>query len=127
MKQAKGIDKHLDTAWSLLVKLIAGNECEVDMCGKTTTLNSHHIYTRANKAVRWSTKNGICLCASHHVLSSDFSAHGTPIPFNRWLEKKRGSDFMDLLEAKARSISKLHTFEKELLLKELQKEIKLLQ
>jgi len=59
---AKGIDKKLDNAWSKLVKLRAGNKCEIKLCGKTKYLNSHHIFTRRNKAVRWSVLNGVALC-----------------------------------------------------------------
>ena len=124
IKNSKGIDKLLDTAWSLLVKLKAGNRCEVFNCGKTKFLNSHHIFTRRNKAVKWSLDNGIALCPSHHTLSSSFSAHGTPIKFTDFLTKYRGENYIDLLTYKSNQIHKWHKFEKELLLKELLKEIK---
>ncbi len=43
MKQRKGIDRRLDDAWSLLVKLKAGMKCEY--CGKlrilTATIFTH--------------------------------------------------------------------------------------
>lgn len=120
----KKIEKRLDDAWSSLVKLKAGNKCEVFNCGKTKFLNSHHIFTRRNKAVRWSLDNGIALCPSHHTLSSSFSAHGTPIKFTDFLKKYRGKNYIDLLTHKSNQIVKRHVFEKELLLKELQKEIK---
>ncbi len=121
---SKGIDKKLDDAWSLLVKLKAGNRCEVFNCGKTKQLNAHHIFTRRNKAVRWSLDNGIALCPSHHTLDSRFSAHGTPIKFTDFLKKYRGENNIDLLTYKSNQIHKWHKFEKELLLKELLKEIK---
>lgn len=113
-------EKALDDAWSLLVKLLAGHKCEV--CSKTRPLNSHHIYTRIMKSVRWDVLNGVCLCVGCHI-GNKFSAHKTPVTFNAWLMKNRGVEKMDLLEAKAYQISKLHPFEKELLLKELNKEI----
>ena len=125
MRQLKGVDGKLDKAWSLLVKLRAGMKCEV--CRKTQPLNSHHIFSRSNKSVRWDEINGVCLCVGCHTFSSKFSAHKTPTEFTLWLIEKKGNDFLDRLRLKANSISKLHTFEKELLLKELQKEIKLLQ
>ena len=115
------LDKKLDTAWSKLVKKKAGNMCEY--CYKTTGLNSHHIYSRSNRSVRWDVKNGVCLCAYHHALSSKFSAHKTPIEFILWLEDKKGKDFIMLLRLKANSISKLATFEKEIILNELNKEL----
>jgi len=120
---SKGIEKKLDNAWSELVKLRAGNKCEIEYCGKVRYLNSHHLHTRQNKAVRWAVINGVALCPNHHVLSSKFSAHGTPTLFHVWLVKYKGQDFIDRLDFKARGISKLHKFEKELLLKELQTEI----
>ena len=120
----KTIDKKLDDAWSLLVKLKAGMECEIETCRKTKYLNSHHIFTRRNKAVRWCVDNGVALCPSHHTLNSKFSAHATPVTFTSWLEKKRGKDFIEMLTYKSNQVSKLHKFEKELLLKILQDEIK---
>ena len=124
MKSKKGIDKRLDDTWSLLVKLKAGNRCEVFNCRKMKQLNSHHIFTRRNKAVRWSLDNGIALCPSHHTLSSSFSAHGTPIKFTDFLKNYRGENYVELLTYKSNQIHKWHKFEKELLLKELLKEIK---
>ena len=124
IRQRKGIDKKLDDAWSELVKLKAGNKCEY--CGadrKVKQLHSHHIYTRSNKAGRWNVSNGVALCAGHHVLSSSFSAHKTPVEFTRWLDKYKGIEFMDMLSFKVRQISKLHKFEKEILLNELKNEI----
>lgn len=117
----KAVDLDLDNAWSELVKLRAGKKCEV--CGKPDSLNSHHIYSRSKRSVRWDVMNGICLCVGHHI-GNKFSAHKTPNDFTYWLEKKRGQHFMDLLSAKAHRQSKLMDFEKELLLKELKAEIK---
>ena len=121
MKKRKGVDGKLDIAWSKLVKLRAGNKCEY--CGKRTYLNSHHIYSRSKKSTRWDVKNGICLCVGHHTFSSTFSAHKTGYEFAKWLDRYKGKEFMELLTIKANQISKLHKFEKEILLKELQKEI----
>lgn len=127
MKKLKGVDGKLDDAWSLLVKLRAGMKCEIQMCGKTNYLNSHHIFTRKNRSVRWAVINGVALCPSHHTLDSKFSAHGTPTTFTRWLIENKGQQFMDILTLKANAISKLHKFEKEIMLQELNKEIKILQ
>lgn len=123
MKSRKGIDKKLDIAWSKLVKLRAGMKCEIPSCGKTV-LNSHHIFSRSKKSTRWHVQNGICLCVGHHTFSSTFSAHKTPLEFVEWLIKYKGEDYIDRLRIKANSTCKMHTFEKELLLEELNKEIK---
>lgn len=122
---AKGIDKKLDDAWSLLVKLRAKMKCEY--CHTSRNLNSHHIYSRSKKSTRWSTMNGICLCVSHHVFSSVFSAHKSPLEFTDWLYRYKGKEYIDLLRIKANAVSNLHPFEKKLLLIELDKEIKILQ
>lgn len=122
MKVKKGIDGKLDKAWSKLVKLRAGMKCEIPTCGKPV-LNSHHIYSRSKKSTRWHPQNGVCLCVGHHTFSSSFSAHKTPLEFIRWLDNYKGKDYMDRLMIRANTISKLHKFEKELLLKELNKEI----
>ena len=122
MKKLKGIDGKLDTAWAVLVKLMAGNMCE--RCKKTKPLNSHHIYSRSKRSVRWHPDNGVCLCVGCHVFSSKFSAHKTPIEFIDWLRQSKTEAFIDKLRLKAHTISKLHPFEKELLLKDLNKQIK---
>jgi ribosomal protein S14 len=88
MTDSKKERKELDTLWSKLVKLRAGNKCE--KCGRKDTLISHHIYSRSNPAVRWDERNGCCLCVSHHTFSAQFSAHKTPIEFIEWLREKRG-------------------------------------
>ena len=120
-KTKSSIDKRLDTAWSKLVKLKAGNKCVV--CGSEKALNSHHIYSRAKMSLRWSLENGICLCVGCHI-GSKFSAHKTPIDFNDWLYKNIGVEFMDGLKLMAHTQSNLHEFEKKYLLKELNSEIK---
>ena len=121
MKSSKLIDQKLDTAWSLLVKLRANNRCEC--CGTPHQLNSHHIHTRRNLSTRWDIINGMCLCVMHHTASRRFSAHSTPLHFRQWLIKYKGIDFVNELKVKSNAISKLMPFEKEELLKELNKEI----
>lgn len=121
-KKLKGLDGSLDTAWSLLVKLRAGNKCEY--CMKTRTIQSHHVYTRSKRSTRWDVRNGCCLCAFHHTLSSSFSAHKSPYEFFQWIIGVRGQNWFDSLRLRSNTISKLHDFEKKILLKELQDEIK---
>ena len=131
MKKLKGVDGKLDDAWSLLVKLKAGNQCEY--CGKEAYINkngrkvglqSHHIYSRSKRSTRWSLINGCCLCPSHHTLNSKFSAHKTPTEFTMWILDKRGEKWFDDLTLKANTIEKLFKFEKEELLELLNEQIK---
>lgn len=118
------LEKELDEAWSLLVKLRANNKCEYCKKGEgQVQIQSHHIYGRRNRSVRWEVVNGVCLCASHHTLDTRFSAHATPIEFDIWLRKTKGNNFIDRLRFKAHQTSRLHPFEKQLLLEALQREI----
>jgi 5-methylcytosine-specific restriction endonuclease McrA len=114
----KPIDKRLDDAWSLAVKKRADFKCEY--CGITHGLNSHHIFSREKKSVRWCLDNGICLCVNHHI-GSEFSPHKTPVKFIPWLIRKKGQQFIDLLTAKSNQIGKYCEFEKKEMLKELEK------
>lgn len=91
--------KKLDDLWSKKIKDIAGWECE--HCGKTSRLNSHHIFSRSNQAIRWEIPNGICLCVGCHTFSSVFSAHKTPLEFVDWLREVRGEKWEASLRAKA--------------------------
>ncbi len=114
----KKLDDKLDKLWSILVKHKAGFKCEY--CGsREKRLNSHHIYTRANRSTRWDLTNGVCLCVGHHTFSTKFSAHGTPVEFTEWLYKEKGEVFMNDLRVKAHAIAKLKPFEKQELLDEL--------
>lgn len=115
----KGIDKKLDDAWSLLVKLLAGEKCEY--CGKASPLNSHHVYSRSKRSTRWAVENGVCLCVGHHTFSSSFSAHKTPTEFTEWIIEKRGREWYDNLRLKANQTEKLMTFEKVEMLENLNK------
>ena len=119
----KKMDEKLDKLWSLLVKHRAGFKCEY--CGtREKRLNSHHIYSRANRSTRWDLTNGVCLCVGHHTFSTKFSAHLTPTEFTEWLYKEKGEAWMSDLRVKAHAIAKLKSFEKQELLDELNKILK---
>ncbi len=73
-----------DKQWSLIIRE-RDQKCLV--CGRTGSLNAHHVIGRANKAVRFCLENGVSLCAYCHVFNSEFSAHKTPEAFKRWFQK----------------------------------------
>ena len=100
-KRRKLIDK-LDKLWSEEVK--STGKCEY--CGKTTYLNSHHIFSRTNYSVRWDIENGICLCSGHHTLISSFSAHKSPMEFTIYIKEKRGEEWFNRLRRKAKQVVK---------------------
>ena len=101
----------LDKLWREACIGLWGDKCEV--CG-STPINVHHIYSRANRAVRWNPKNGIPLCVSHHIFDHRFSAHGAPAAFYSWLRDRRGELWFKELEREAREI---HKYNKEDLLR----------
>lgn len=114
------LNKALDTAWSKAVKIRGGNKCAY--CGAIQTLNSHHIYSRSNRATRWVLENGICLCVNHHIGFS-WSAHKTPIDFIMWLIQEKGNQFINMLRARSKQTVHYTAFEKKIMLKELNKYI----
>lgn len=92
----------IDKLWAEAVKKLAGNRCEY--CGKTSPLNSHHIFSRSKKTTRWNINNGICLCVGHHTFSSSFSAHKTPAEFIEWIKEKRGEKWYAELRHSANEV-----------------------
>ena len=102
-KSTKGSARVLDKLWAELVRQRAMSKCEY--CGKTSPLNSHHLFSRSNKSVRWDLENGMCLCVGHHAFGV-FSAHKAPIEFSEWVKEKRGLEWFEKLRAPAMQIKK---------------------
>ena len=100
-KSRKTITRELNRLWSLIVKERAGNRCEI--CGKTTGLNSHHIFGKKSQIKRFDIDNGICLCISHHTYGQ-VCAHSTSYDgqkeFHKILEEIRGVEFLEGLKQK---------------------------
>lgn len=96
-----------DNLWSKAVKERAGNKCEYEKCKTDKYLNSHHIITRWNHATRLLVENGVCLCATHHQFSTEFSAHWTPAKFMEWYIKKVGQEKYDTLVKKSHEFVKM--------------------
>lgn len=101
---AKPTDKQLIDLWSKVVKLYDKNKCAY--CGKTSYLNSHHIFSRINYSTRYDLNNGITLCAGCHTMSSKFSAHKTPVEFVEWIKEKRGEEWYHELRVRAKESKK---------------------
>jgi predicted restriction endonuclease len=60
----RAIMKELDIAWAKKVKSLMP-ECAV--CGRTSYLNAHHIFSRRYMSTRWNINNGISLCRGCHL------------------------------------------------------------
>jgi len=64
--------KYLDDLWAKATKYYYGDKCEI--CGKPK-VNSHHIFSRSNFAVRWDIDNCSVLCVYHHLWDTKISGH----------------------------------------------------
>lgn len=104
-KNKKPGDQQLIDLWAKAVKIYDSFRCAY--CGKTTNLNSHHIFSRSNKSTRYDLHNGITLCVGCHTFSSKFSAHKTPVEFVEWIKEKRGIEWYENLRTRARQVTKL--------------------
>ena len=107
-EKKKNIDKELLSLWSEAVKIRANYKCEY--CGNLKSLNSHHIFSRRHRAIRWDIDNGICLCAKHHTLGN-FSAHQSP-HFIDWIKAWIGKDRYNRILDKAYTVKKWTEAEK---------------
>ena len=74
----KSLEKPLSELWRKLVYARAGYKCE--WCGRTMTLNAHHIARKKSCRERWSLDNGMALCVDCHI--------------NRWHGQSRGEAWM---------------------------------
>ena len=120
-KKQKDITPKLDVLWSEVVKIRAGYKCEY--CGETKSLNSHHIFSKSNRSVRWSLDNGICLCVLHHSLGN-FSAHKAGMEFSDWVRGYRGEKWYTELRDRSREIVKHSRESKKAIAEELKAMIK---
>lgn len=74
----------LDKLWKEAIK---NRDVHCQLCGKSTSLNSHHVIGRRNHSVRWDLDNGILLCAGCHTFKTK-SAHQDPLWFSDWFIKE---------------------------------------
>jgi hypothetical protein len=79
--------------WAIAVKHVVGYKCV--RCGSLDNLNSHHIESRSNIALRLDLRNGICLCPSCHKFGKE-SFHKSFITPYKYLVFHRPDD-MDYL------------------------------
>jgi hypothetical protein len=99
----KTIRNACDRLWAMLVKKRWGHHCAI--CGKSETLNAHHLIGKTNYACRYEVMNGIVLCVWHHVFGGTPSAHQQPANFLEWVRENRPEQW-DWIEAHRRESSK---------------------
>ncbi len=77
--------READSLHRQLIFTLCGHACSVKGC-KCHPVERHHPIGCATLGYRWHPDNGIPLCVDHHRLSSQFSAHLTPVKFKKWLK-----------------------------------------
>ena len=90
-----------DKIWS---KKVRERDGKCLYCGKTDTLNAHHLFGRSRSATRFMLKNGITLCSLHHVFGTEFSAHRTEQTFKAWAKDYLGQEEYEALRQLSESI-----------------------
>lgn len=111
----KTLTNKLDKACSIYTRLFG--RCE--RCGKTQNLQTHHVYGRANRRLRWEPKNLVCLCPACHLQW----AEAQPLEFTDWFDNYRITDARWLREENAKGIRKWTEAELEEHLEYINKEI----
>lgn len=114
LMKRKTLKNKLDSVFSQLIR--ARGRCE--KCGNTTTLQTSHIYSRRNLAVRWDELNANCFCAKCH-----FWWHENPLDGIKWLKTHYTSKQIKELEQRANNIKKWSDKELEMLLEHLTKRL----
>lgn len=80
----KTLTRKLDAAWSLAVR--SRGSCE--RCGRSEgVLHAHHMVGRQRHIIRWSMRNGVCLCYRCHRW-----AEGDAMGFTDWIRSLRPAD-----------------------------------
>lgn len=81
--------------WSIDVRNRDGNKCSI--CGVTKYIHAHHIVCKEYALLRTDLKNGIAICAKHHLFSREISAHNNPFTFMLWFMENRKEQYQTLL------------------------------
>lgn len=112
----KTLRKNLDKLFSIIIR--SRGKCE--RCGKTKSLNTAHIFSRINLAMRWDKDNAFCFCVGCH-----FWGHQNPILFTEFVREKLGDEKYKELKKKSLRIKKWTIPELEELLEKFKKELHL--
>lgn len=93
----KTMTNRLDRLCSLLTRSLG--YCE--KCYGRNTLQTHHVYGRANRRLRWDRRNLVCLCYRCHLW-----AETHPLDFSDWFRSVRLLDALYLQAENAEGIRK---------------------
>ncbi len=75
-----------DRLWSRAVRDDWDNRCAA--CG-ALKCEAHHLIPRQHQAIRYTLRNGIALCATHHQFDIDISPHQNAPGFVLWLKSNQ--------------------------------------
>lgn len=78
--------KKADKLWGAVIHEIYRSCAIGEDC--SGPVEAHHLISRANVATRHNIENGIGLCSKHHKFDKRLSAHGAPMAFAEWIQKK---------------------------------------
>lgn len=95
-KQLKKERNRLHKEWRIKVLERDGHKCV--LCGDIKRVNVHHIISRSVKSLSIDEKNGICVCALHHIFDRKISAHKGSLMFITWLIKNRRKQYNYLIK-----------------------------
>lgn len=97
-KSRRTITNKLDKLCSVITR--SKGKCE--KCGTSNyQLQTHHVYGRANRRLRWDLRNLCCLCAGCH-----FWAESHPLDFTDWFRIVRRGDAEYLQQENAKGVRK---------------------
>ena len=101
----KLINEEIDSLFKEQIRELGYCEyCQFKHKKATTGLEAHHFFSCSRMSIRWDPDNMFCLCAEHHTLNSEFSAHLTPVWFIEWAKEYRGEDWYNRLWNKSITI-----------------------
>jgi hypothetical protein len=91
VKRHKGIKGKADTLYSQIIR--SQGYCEAEGYGErrcSNQLQTAHLITRGRSATRTDTRNGFCLCFSHHRWFHDY-----PREFSHFISGTWAADYYD--------------------------------
>jgi len=124
--------KKLHKLWSEIVR---ARDKTCVFCGTSESLHAHHAIVHAGRsnAVRYDTRNGLTLCAKHHLFGVHKAWSCEPYPHEaerKWsgiVDKRIPEEVQEELRQQSRGVFKMNKYNLELELERLKEEYNLVQ
>ncbi len=108
----------LDQLFSLYIRARDGWRCQVCQRVFTETerslLQCSHFMSRRHMGTRWDEGNACAKCSTCHDRMT-----GDPITFTNWIMSRLGGQTFALLQMKARKVTRVSAFDKDMIAREL--------